>query len=165
MSVGAILAFILPAIVVVWMFPEFIILLIAGEQYLDAVPVLKLSMLYGLFIRFVVQFGTILDSSGRPLVNFYFTLLVAGLNVFFNYLGIKYFGLIGAVYGTLLTYTITFGLMQATLYRLFRVKTYQVFRQLLVFYHRLFKVVLSLPARIRACLNFILQIKKGSLDP
>ena len=140
-SVGAILAFILPCILVVLLFPTWIIWIVAGEQYLDAAPILRLTMLYGLFVPFAIQFGTILDSIGQPKTNFIFTLLGAILNVVFNYLFISTFGLVGAAYGTLTTYTITFVLMQTLLYKKLNVKAYKAFYYLLDFYYQGFKLL------------------------
>ena len=133
-SVGAILAFILPAILIIMLVPEWVILIVAGEKYLDAVPILQLTMLYGLFVPFGVQFGTVLDSIGLPKINFYFTFAGALLNVLFNYLFIKTFGLVGAAYGTLLTYLITFILMQLLLYNRMNVRFYRAFYYAFTFY-------------------------------
>ena len=88
-SVGAILAIILPFIIVVSLIPEFTIWVVAGENYLDAAPVLRLTILYGVFLPFAIQFGTILDSIGRPKINFAFTLIGVTLNVLLNYFFIK----------------------------------------------------------------------------
>ena len=133
-SVGAILAILLPFIAFVMLFPEWMITIIGSSKYLDAVPVLRLTMLYGLFIPFAVQFGTVLDSIGKPKINFYFTLLGAGLNIILNYIFISNYGLVGAAYGTLSTYMVTFVFMQWMLYIELKVKFYNVFRHILPFY-------------------------------
>lgn len=125
-SVAGILAFLLPAIIIILAMPEWIILIVAGEKYLAAVPLLQLTMLYGLFVPFAVQFGTILDSTGHPRINFIYTSLGALLNVFFNYLFINYFGIIGAAYGTLMTLLVMFIAMQLELNRRFEVKLSQI---------------------------------------
>ena len=140
-SVGAILAILLPFIGLVLLFPEWVITIIAGEKYLDAIPVLQLTMLYGLFIPFAVQFGTVLDSIGKPKINFYYTLLGASLNIIFNYLFISNFGLIGAAYGTLTTYLLTFTIMQWTLYRELKVRFYNVFQHIFPFYKEGFAII------------------------
>lgn len=140
-SVGAILAFILPFIFIVLLFPGWIIQVIASDKYLDAVPVLQLTMIYGFFVPFGVQFGTVLDSTGKPKINFYFTILGTVLNLIFNYIFISSFGLIGAAYGTLITYMITFGIMQMILYRELNVKFYYAFYYAVGFYIEAFKYV------------------------
>lgn len=137
-SVGAILAILLPFIAFVMIFPEWIITVIASEKYIDAVPILQLTMLYGFFIPFAVQCGTVLDSMGKPKINFFFTLIGAGLNIIFNYIFISNFGLLGAAYGTLTTYLITFIMMQIILYKELKVKYYNVFKHILPFYKEAF---------------------------
>ncbi len=133
-SVGVIIAILAPLIFFILLFPEFIIKIIASEKYLEAVPVLRLTILYGLFVPFAVQFGTVLDSIGKPKINFYFTLTGTLLNIVFNYLFITRFGLIGAAYGTLTTYAVTFLFMQMMLYKMLNVKAYNAFYYALTFY-------------------------------
>lgn len=120
-SVAGILAFLIPSIILILAFPTLIIQIVAGEKYLEAVPLLQLTMLYGLFVPFAVQFGTILDSTGHPRVNFIYTSLGALVNVLFNYLFISYLGIAGAAYGTLLTFLVMFVAMQWELNRRFEV--------------------------------------------
>ncbi|MEM9823414.1 MAG: flippase [Bacteroidota bacterium] len=124
-SVAAILCLILPFILFILLFPEFVILIIGGEKYLDTAPILQMTILFGLFLPFAIQFGTVLDSIGRPKINFYFTLAGMILNVVLNYLFISYFGVIGAAIGTLSTYGITFVFQQMILYRMFRIKAFR----------------------------------------
>lgn len=133
-SVGIIYAVLFPFILGVILFPELIITIVAGEEYLDAVSLLRWTMLYGLFIPFAVQFGTALDSMGKPKVNFYLTFIGMGINVISNYLFITNFGVIGAAYGTLLTYLISFGIMQTILFRELKVQFYNAFGYMFKFY-------------------------------
>ncbi|MFK7806177.1 MAG: flippase [Saprospiraceae bacterium] len=133
-SVGAILAIILPFIVCVLLFPKFIILLIAGEKYLSSIPILRLTILYGLFLPYAIQFGTVLDSMGKPKINFYLTLFGTVLNIGFNYAFIRMFGVAGAAYGTLCTYTITFVIYQTVLRRMLGVDMLAPFKYVPGFY-------------------------------
>ena len=139
-SVGAIFSLILPFIVFILLFPEFTIRVVAGKEYLEAVPILRLTILFGLFLPFAIQFGTVLDSIGKPKINFGFTLGGALLNLVFNYLFITKFGIIGAAYGTLTTYAITFVLNQILLYYMFKVKAYNAFYYALDFYKQAFNL-------------------------
>ena len=116
-SVGVILALIIPGIVFVLAFTEPILKFVAGDSYLDAAPILKVTMFYGLFVPFSRQFGTMMDAMGKPKVNFVVVLASAVLNIFFSYFFIKEWGVIGAAYGTLLTYFIVFIANQIILYR------------------------------------------------
>jgi len=103
-SVGAILAIILPAVVMVIILAHPIILILATEKFIGAVPILRITMLFGLFIPYAIMFGTVIDSMGKPEVNFRFTLGGFILNIFANYFCITTFGVIGAAYGTLFSW-------------------------------------------------------------
>ena len=130
-SVGFNLAVIIPGIILVLLIPEIIITIIAGEQYLDAVPLLQIIILYSAFVPFARLFGTILDSTGRPQINFYFTLGGLIINVILNYFLILSYGIMGAVLGTMLTNIITFSFMQGLLYKKFRITLKGTFAQVI----------------------------------
>ncbi|MCB0842906.1 MAG: flippase [Bacteroidetes bacterium] len=123
-SVGVILALIIPGIIFVLFFPEMILKIVAGESYVDAAPILRITMLYGLFVPFARQFGTMLDAMGKPKVNFAIVMLSALLNILFNYIFISRWGLIGAAYGTLITYLIVFIINQIILFQELRVQPF-----------------------------------------
>jgi O-antigen/teichoic acid export membrane protein len=133
-SVGAILALLIPIILIVELFPELIILIIGGAAYLPAVPILRITILFGLFLPFGSQMGTVLESIGKPNINFYCTAFGFLLNIVLNYLFISWMGMIGAAYGTLLTYFITFIITQIILYKVLNVNTLNVFKYMWDFY-------------------------------
>lgn len=116
-SVGVLLALIVPGVLFVILFPEFVIQLVAGDQYLDAVPILRVAMLYGLFVPFSRQFGTILDAMGKPGVNFFLVMMGALVNGILNYFLIQEIGIMGAAYATLISYIIFFIINQIILYK------------------------------------------------
>lgn len=135
-AVGAILAFMIPAILLVWIFAHYIIWFVAGAQYLDAVPILRITMLYGLFMPFAVQFGTVLDSIGLPKINFYFTLANLILLGAIDYFFIWGFGTIGAAYGTLLAYAVSFVYMQFYLHKKLKTNPLNAFFYMVEFYKK-----------------------------
>ena len=116
--------------------------MIAGPKYLETVPILRITILFGLFLPFAIESGTVLDSIGKPKINFLFTLMAMFLNIFFNYLFIVTFnfGGIGAAYGTLVTYGTTFVLNQILLYKMFKVKAYRAFLHIPGFYKQAFEI-------------------------
>jgi lipopolysaccharide exporter len=126
-SVGAILALILPFVALSILLAEPIVLLFAGEQYLESANVLRLTAFFGLFMPFAVQFGTILDSTGRAATNFRYTFCLALLNLVLSYGLVRQFGLFGAAYATLTTYTIGFLFMQRLLRRDFGIEWSRAF--------------------------------------
>ena len=137
-SVGAILAIILPFLLLVILFAEPVVRLLAGPHYAESANILRLTAFFGLFMPFAVQFGTILDSTGRPKTNFRYTLLTALLNLGLNYLFIPVFGLIGAAMATLTGYTISFVLMQHVLYRDFGIVWWRAFANVPNMYQMMF---------------------------
>jgi lipopolysaccharide exporter len=140
-SVGAILAIILPFLVLVLIFAKTIIWLFAGAQYMDAANVLRMTAFFGLFMPFAVQFGTILDSTGRPATNFAYTFLTAVLNLGLSYLLITKYGLYGAAMATLTGYSISFVLMQRLLYKDFGINALRAFGYVPSFYKMGFNLV------------------------
>lgn len=125
---AAILAFVLPALLVVGILPGFIVDIVGGGKYAETIPVLQITVLFSLFIPFANQFGTLLDASGNPKLNFIYTVAGMILNVIFNYIFITNFGIIGAPIGTLCTYTIMFVAMQSLLYRKYGVRLINVLK-------------------------------------
>jgi len=133
-SVGATLAVILPFVVFVLVFAEPIIQIFAGSQYLESANILRLTAFFGLFMPFAVQFGTVLDSTGKPAVNFAYTFFTALLNLGLSYVFIQKYGLFGAAYSTLTGYALSFLLMQNYLYREFKINSLRAFVQVPTFY-------------------------------
>jgi O-antigen/teichoic acid export membrane protein len=135
-AVGAILAFMVPCILFVMLFAEWIIHLVAGPGYEEAANLLRITILFGLFMPYAVQFGTVLDSIGKPRMNFIFTIgslaLTATLNVFF----ITRWGAYGAAAGTLAAYASTFVAMQLYLAKLLKVNPLNPFVQMIHFYKK-----------------------------
>jgi len=142
-SVGLILAILFPALIFILVFPSFLIRIVAGEAYLDTVPILQVTILYCFFVPFANQFGTILDSIGMPKVNFYVNLFGAFVNVISNLFFIKQFGLIGASYGTLTAYFINFFIVQYILAKKLNVKTLNTFKYARMFYLDAFDLIIK----------------------
>ncbi|MEO0473474.1 MAG: flippase [Bacteroidota bacterium] len=126
-SVGILLAMIVPMIILVLIFPTEVLWFVAGDKYLDAAPVLRVTMLFGLFVPFARQFGTMMDAMGHPRVNFMLVMISAVCNLVFNFVFIKVWdmGVMGAAYATLLTFSILFVVNQIILYRKLNVKAFR----------------------------------------
>jgi len=114
-SVGALLAFLIPSLLFLFLFPGFVVHIIAGGNYGETIPLIKVSILSCLLNPFSRLFGTILDSIGKPKVNFIIITLFTVVELILNYLMIKGYGIIGAVYATLFANIIFFVVMQAIL--------------------------------------------------
>jgi lipopolysaccharide exporter len=116
-SVGTILAILIPGLLFLFFFSDWIVTMIAGDKYPEAVPVLKVTILYCLLIPYGRQFGTILDSIGKPRITFITVIISALINVILNYIFISRYGVLGAAYGTLATQVVGFIIGQLILRR------------------------------------------------
>ena len=97
--VGTIMSILLPVSLVIFIFPHFIIQIISSSKYLPAVPILQLIILFS-FVRPVsYQFGATMDAIGKPQYNFWVNLYAMVISLLFIFLGLKYFGYMGAAYG------------------------------------------------------------------
>ena len=133
-AVGGILALVIPGALVILLFPSLILRIIAGSEYLDAVNLLIITVFYALIFPFNNQFGTILDSVGKPKINFYFVTCSAILNVILNIIFINKYGLMGAAYATLISYGITFVVDQIILNKMFGTKPWNALAHIPKFY-------------------------------
>lgn len=106
-TVGYTLVLVIPMTLGSFLLAKPIILIIAGESYLASVPILQVTLLYGLLLPYLKQLGTILNVLNKPHIGFYLMLFIFLFNVVTNFIFIKLFGMIGAAYGTLISYTIS----------------------------------------------------------
>jgi lipopolysaccharide exporter len=146
-TTGAIMVFSLPALLFILCFPELVLQILAGKDFVKAAPILRVTAFFGFILPFLKQYGTIMDATGFPHVNFRTNLLAVFLNVTFNYIGLKTFGYLGAALGTLLTYLCIFLTTQRILYKKFGVTVWQVFVNTFSFYIVLFDVIRSYTTR------------------
>lgn len=137
-TVSASLIFSVPALCVILLLPETILYILAGEQFIIAVNVLRIMVFFGFLLPFLKQFGTIMDATGRPDINFRVMFLAFCINVGTNLAGIYFFGTIGAVIGTATTYLIIFIISQAILYKRFGITLQGVFGNTVSLYGELF---------------------------
>ncbi len=133
-SVGVLMALIVPVVIFILLFADVIVWVIGSEKYASSAPILRMTIFYGVFMAFATQFGTILDSVGKPKLNFYITTLGAIVNLTCNYFFIQWYGLYGAAYGSLFAMSLMFVLMQILLHRLFNVQILNTVHYMIVFY-------------------------------
>ncbi|MCK5369113.1 MAG: oligosaccharide flippase family protein, partial [Cyclobacteriaceae bacterium] len=125
-SVSFILAFMIPIVALGVLFSNEIIFIIAGEGFAQAGYFLKFTMFYGLLIPFNRQFSITLDALGKPKFNFIVVLFTLLLSVILNITFITQFGIIGAIYGTLITYSTVFVFAQIYLYKSFGISLFKI---------------------------------------
>jgi len=133
-STGLMLAILIPAVVGVVIMAKPIILILAGKEYLAAVPVLIILTCMAIVKPWGRLFGITLDATGNPKVNFKMLLLSLLINVITNLILIPIFGMKGAAWATLLSVVVTIGIGQIVVYRMFQVKFYHAFIYMFRFY-------------------------------
>ncbi|HNU40972.1 MAG TPA: flippase [Cyclobacteriaceae bacterium] len=140
-SVSLLLSFMLPLSIIMFLWSDQIVYLIAGKNYIDSGYLLKITACYTLFIPFGRQFGILLDSARKPHVNFYVVLTTAIVGSLITFVFIKNWGITGAAFGTLTTYFLRFVFQQWWLYTYFGVSTGAVFRAVPGVYIGIFKYI------------------------
>lgn len=126
-SVGTILALLLPFVLFIFIFPGMVVRVIAGANYMDSIPLVRFVILTCLLNPFIRLFGTILDSIGRPKLNFLIIIIFTFLNLVLGYFLIKKFGIMGCVYGTLLADLLIGIVMQIIMYKELNVNVLNTF--------------------------------------
>ncbi len=138
-SVAAILAILLPGFLIMLIFSGPVVTFVAGERYSESIPILNVTLLNCLLIPFGRQFGTILDSIGKPKTTFKNVMLSAAINIVLNYFFIKEMGVMGAAYATFLAGLIGFVIAQTILKRELNVSLLKVAQYVGSFYGTLFR--------------------------
>jgi O-antigen/teichoic acid export membrane protein len=133
-SVGTLLAILIPCLAVLFLFPDFTVRFIAGSRYLETIPIVRLTVLICLFTPFTRLFGTIMDSIGKPRVNFLIIVLFTALELFLTWLLIEDFGMMGAVYASLAACAVFFIIIQVILNRGLKINFLNTFVYAIQFY-------------------------------
>ncbi len=137
-TVGVSMVFSIPVLLFIIAFPEFILKTLAGNEFIVATSILRITAVLGFLLPFLKQFGTIMDATGTPKLNLSVMFLAFILNVIFNIIGIYSFGFLGAAFGTLATYIVIFCVSQMLLFKRFRISVWSVFYYTIFFYKALF---------------------------
>jgi O-antigen/teichoic acid export membrane protein len=137
-TVGAILIFSMPSLLVLLLMPGFILHVLVGSKFLVAAPVLRITAFFGFTLPFLKQFGTIMDATGHPDTNCKVMVVALGIDIVANLVGIHFFGVIGAAIGTATTYFIICIVMQVILYRKFGVEFLNAFKNAFSLYGEIF---------------------------
>lgn len=137
-AVGTITAFMIPIVIFFIVFADPVVKFVAGPGFEETVPILQITMLYGLMIPFNRFLGITLDAVGKAKTNFLFVLRNAGINIISNYFFITHFGIIGAAYGTLTTYILVTIINQIYLQIFLKVRLTHIFRHLFESYTKVF---------------------------
>ncbi len=80
-AVGLLLAIIIPIVIVLGVSAKFIMNLAAGTGYANSIPVMQVILAASILQPFMRQFGVVVDSTGRPRINFYLLLGIMFYNI------------------------------------------------------------------------------------
>jgi lipopolysaccharide exporter len=138
-SVGTLLAILIPSLCFLFLFPGFVVHTIAGNRYPETIAIIRITVLYCLLTPFSRLFGTILDSIGKPRINFVIIVLLTTVELVLTWFFIIWFGLMGAVYATLTTCIIFFIVMQTILARQLKINFLNTFRYAAQFYPEFYR--------------------------
>ena len=133
-SVGTILAVLIPAVLFLFLFPDLVVHIVAGKNYNDSVLVVKYIAIACLFNPFGLLFGTVLDSIGKPKINFALLVVFMALKLILNFILIKAYGVMGAVYATIIADIIIFIVQMTILKKEFGVKGFNTLVYAIQFY-------------------------------
>ncbi|MBX2895931.1 MAG: oligosaccharide flippase family protein [Cyclobacteriaceae bacterium] len=137
-SVAIILAIILPAVVVVLLFPQLVLLLTAGKKYLESAAVLRLMGTASLLIPFNIQVGSALEVINRPQVSFFINLVSNILNVVLNLILIPILGATGAAISFVVTVLVIFAVGQYYIMLFLDIKLIRIIKQVGISYRTAF---------------------------
>jgi len=140
-TVGMMLSLTLPFFLICFGFAKHIILIIAGTDYLEAVPFLRILALMCLLAPFDRQSGVILDAIGKPSLNMLMVMGTLFYSVAFTWIFIRLWGLNGAAYGMVSAIFITVIIKQIILRRFLPVHIGTPFILAMKNYPRILKVV------------------------
>lgn len=133
-SVASILGIILPIILGILLFPQLILQITAGHEYIEAYQVLRIMVIAAILIPFNIQVGSAFEVIGKPQVSFYINLGSNILNIFLNLILIRMYGAIGAALALALTVFCIFAVSQVLLRRELNIRTLRVIGRLPEFY-------------------------------
>jgi lipopolysaccharide exporter len=102
-----------------------------------------------LLIPYGRQFGTVLDSMGKPKLTFYIVLITGTSNAILNYLLIKRYGVMGAAWATLASNVLGFVIAQILLKRELNINLKNTWVYAFGFYPEMYKKYLK-PIFIKA---------------
>lgn len=147
-SVGAILAILLPGVIFLFFFADFVIYILADGKFPESAAMLKVTLIYIIVLPYGRQFGAILDSIGKTKITFYMVIFISTFNLTMNYFLIKEYGYIGAPYATLIANIVGFIIAQVILKRELNVNPINPFIYAYYFYPEMYKKF-ALPVLIK----------------
>jgi len=124
-AIGQLLAMVLPPCILLFIFAEPALVLIAGPEYADSASVLQVFLLIALIKPWGRISGISMDAIGQPRLNFRLVWVSLFLNLGWNFFFIPRFGVMGAAWATVLSMTLTTIIGQIVLRRIAPIRTWK----------------------------------------
>jgi lipopolysaccharide exporter len=148
---GTLFALVFPISLFVFIFPRFIISIIAGKSYFAAIPILQVTIFASALRPIFNQFGTTMDAIGKPRINFLVNTLTLCINVCAVYLCIKYTNAeMGAAYATVITYILAFIIIYFSLRKNLNIELRNILAYIFLAYVDLFKFVKNFRTKLQS---------------
>lgn len=141
-SVGLILAFVIPTILILLLFAHSIVKFIATDSYLDALPALYIIIFFSVFKPFIKYFGIVVEVLEKPHYNFKFMISLLLLNFIVDLFLIPVYGLVGAAIGSIFALVIGTLIALVILNKLIGVKLLRIFKYTFGFYFEALEFVI-----------------------
>ncbi|MBU2447442.1 MAG: oligosaccharide flippase family protein [Bacteroidetes bacterium] len=142
-SVGVILAFVVPGIILLTIFAEDIIHIIASQKYADALPVIYFVLIFSLFKPFIRYFSLSMDTLGRPNTHFWLVMSLLGFNIVLNLFLIPSYDLIGAAISSLLSLLLGATLCYKILQKELKVSIFRIIKYMFNFYFEGIRLIVA----------------------
>jgi O-antigen/teichoic acid export membrane protein len=141
---GVLLSFTFPMALFIIIFPKFVITIIAGAQYADAVPILQLYMIINLINPMQNQAANTLNSIGKAQLVFKLDALSLLMNLGINYVCLSTFGFYGAAIGTFITCVINSFIWYFTMKKLINLHLPNVYGHIIGSYKMVYAEAVSI---------------------
>lgn len=140
-SVGVLLAIVIPTAGFIFIFAEWIVIIVAGPEYREATTLMRLFAVLTVMKPFGRQSGTIMDSLGKPKINFQLLILSLAFNIILNWIFIQQFGIMGAIFATMISIAVTTFISIMVLKKMINVKLHHPFIYMMTTYRDVFNKI------------------------
>ncbi|HVU95079.1 MAG TPA: flippase [Puia sp.] len=148
--VAVLLCFTAPTALLIILFPNLVIQIIAGSKYAAAAPILRLYMVTGILRPMQHQAANLLNSIGKSGLCFYLNTGSLLVNLLLNYIFFSYIGFYGAALGTLATFILGAFVWYKVMNREIGMKLSTIGTYMIVQYKTIFTNVLGLISQKKA---------------
>ncbi len=145
--VGTLLAVIIPISFFIFLFPRFIIYVLATSDYFGAVPILQIMIIFSLVRPLSYQFGSTLDAIGKPNVNFWANFAFMVSQLLLTWLMLRTYGGMGAAYAAAINSVLVFFVMIALLKKYIQVELLNIARYVWMAYGDLYRMIRNVLGR------------------